>query len=804
MSLKQRGIKADYLGSTQTNRSVSTDAEKGSLDILYMTPEKAYSLPPSFWTNLLNAGICLLAVDEAHCISEWGHNFRKEYKQLHVLRDVLVNIPFVALTATATEKVQSDIIGSLMMRDPYIVIGSFDRQNLFYGVKSCNRTTSFLEELVTEVSNYNANKSSTIIYCTTVKDTEQICDLLTNAGIRTGIYHGQMGSKAREESHRSFIRDEIHVMVATIAFGMGIDKPDVRCVIHYGCPKSLESYYQESGRCGRDGLPSICWLYYSRSDFAKADFYCSEAQNETQRKAIMQSFMAAQKYCFLPTCRRKFILGYFGEKSISDCGNCDNCKGTRKEKDLSRESVLLLSCIKSCGGRWGLNMPIDVLRGSRSRKILDNNYEELPLHGLGKDHPANWWKALGDLLIANDFLKENLRNEYRSVSVSLKGLQFLSTANTVHETPLVLAITPEMIEEEEQGSLQRRVGDLQSLSFLDNQEFSEAEGKLYRMLLDIRMKLAKDNGTAPYAICGDQTIKMMTKRRPSTRANLAKVDGVNQHLVTKYGDSFLENIRRLSQELNLPLDNGALVWPTVQKGACTNTRGKTSPARFEAWKAWEKDGLSFQEIANFPTRPAPIKVQTVISYILEAARDGCELKRLKLIKEELPENVSYEHIRTLLTVEELGIKVEELFAGKTADEAPVQVRESPASVHDAEVKEERGSCEECITGKDAIEPSESIDKRAFVRQHRSVDGRDVEDSPKKLQKISEQKGKCGGTFEATGNSLLEWIGDHHDGVSLAEIAERFSGSERDIVANLLDVLEGEFLIFRKNDLYRAM
>ncbi|KAL2943318.1 ATP-dependent DNA helicase RecQ [Bienertia sinuspersici] len=478
MALKQRGIEAEYLGTTQSDRTVQTKAESGLYSLLFMTPEKACAIPNSFWTKLLNSGICLFAVDEAHCISEWGHDFRVEYKQLDKLRPILSGVPFVSLTATATEKVRLDIIKSLKMKDPYVAVGTFDRKNLFYGVKPFNRGYPFLDELVQEVSKAVASAGSTIIYCLTIKDVEQIHQLLENAGIKTGIYHGQLGNKAREEAHRLFIRDELNVMVATVAFGMGIDKPNIRQVIHYGCPKSLETYYQESGRCGRDGIASICWLYYTRSDFAKSDFYCSGFQTEKQRKAVLDSLMEAQKYCLLTTCRRKFLLEHFGEKvpaencgNASDdgsgrggalgamvlqylywlkwwyfcgsggvvviggsgggvvlhwgsvgrrgetkrkkeealplfvggyddsvgggavygsignddgierrrarmeavlIGNCDNCTTTRREQDMSKEAYLLMACVQSCRGNWGLNLPIDVLRGSRDEDSLKN------------------------------------------------------------------------------------------------------------------------------------------------------------------------------------------------------------------------------------------------------------------------------------------------------------------------------------------------------------------------------------------------------------------------------------------------
>lgn len=320
MALKQRGIRAENLSSRMAP-GVLRNCENVQYDILYMTPERACLLPASFWSRLLEAGICLLAIDEAHCISEWGHDFRVTYKQLNKLRNVLPDVPVIGLTATATENVRVDIINSLEMRSPHVSIGSFDRENLFYGAKLFNHGMAFVNELVDEISKYVKSACSTVVYCTSIKDAEQVFNLVLKAGVKAGIYHGQMANSAREESHRSFIKDEFYVMVATIAFGMGIDKPDIRYVIHYGCPKSLESYYQESGRCGRDGVASVCQLYFTRSDFAKAEFYCREVKSGDQRKAILESFAAAQHFCLLTTCRRKYLLEYFGQNYSSDeCG----------------------------------------------------------------------------------------------------------------------------------------------------------------------------------------------------------------------------------------------------------------------------------------------------------------------------------------------------------------------------------------------------------------------------------------------------------------------------------------------------
>ncbi|TQD80819.1 hypothetical protein C1H46_033654 [Malus baccata] len=674
MSLKQRGIRAEFMGSSQTDSTVQSRAESGQFDILYMTPEKACSVPASFWSNLLSVGLCLFAVDEAHCISQWGYDFRVVYKKLDKLRAILVGVPFIALTATATEKVRMDIVNSLKMQNPYVAIGSFDRTNLFYGVKSFKHGQSFVQELVQEVSKFVRSDGSTIIYCTTIKDVEQVFGSLEEAGIKAGIYHGQMDNRARAESHRLFIRDELNVMVATIAFGMGIDKPNIRQVIHYGCPKSLERYYQESGRCGRDGIASVCWLYYTRSDFAKAKFYIRELHSESQRKAVVESLMAAKQYCLLTTCRRKFLLGHFGEKFPADkCGNCDNCISTKREQDMSREAFLLMACIQSCRGKWDLNIPVDILRGSQAKKFIDAQYDKLPLHGLGKDYSSNWWKALGYQL--------NL------FCLSPKAYQFLSSAGPDHQPRLFLPVNSEMVDDEDNKHASGEAGEIKSSDTLWNVKDSQR-----------------------YAICGDQTIKKIALARPSSKARLANIDGVNQHLVVTHGNNFLRIIRNLSRRLNLPLDGEA----TVQTTAITrkvypvpNLPKKLMPARFEAWKLWHLEGMSMQKVANFPSRSAPIKEQTVLGYLVQAAQEGCEfdwirlcnevrlthkvlldiqcaiskvgsMERLKPIKDELPEDISYAHINICLAMQKLGVSLEaSQLPNKETQSSPCSARATP-------------------------------------------------------------------------------------------------------------------------------
>ncbi|KAG8099080.1 hypothetical protein GUJ93_ZPchr0013g37483 [Zizania palustris] len=607
--------------------------------------------------------------------------------------------------------------------------------------------------------------------------------------------------------YRSFVRDETLVMVATIAFGMGIDKPDVRCVIHYGCPKSLESYYQESGRCGRDGLPSVCWLYYQRSDFTKADFYCAEAKSTTQKKAIMESFMAAQKYCLLATCHRNFLLQYFGEERTTDCCNCDNCTRTKNERDLSKESFLLLSCIRSCGGRWGLNLPIDVLRGSRGKKIVDNNFDKLPLHGRGKDYPPNWWKALGSVLLANDYLKETVRDTFRCVSVSPNGNRFLSSADKVDGAPLFLQLSAEMIDLEGPGSLPHNEGGLNPLGPSESERFSEDELKLYQVLVNVRMQLAQDIGTAPYAICGDQTLRNFVKMRPSTTARMANIDGVNQHFISRYSSVFIQNITQLAKELNLQVDDSSAgeSIAVVPKPAQNNLPRSLGDSKFCSWELWHKMKLSFQKIAHF-RRAVPIKEQTVISYILDAARDGCEMnwsrfceelgltleiasqirlaitkvgspEKLKPIKEELPENVTYEMIKTFLTIEGVGLS-EQVF------------RSVPTDGSEADENDNQGCS---VLTVDVCDASPST-KRG------QTDGTLIygDEPASKLQKIDEQDVKS----TATEDAILEMVAGR-DGVSLEDVVKHFNGSKRECV-EILDSLECNFLVYKRNGSYMVL
>ncbi|CAN0876826.1 ATP-dependent DNA helicase RecQ [Linum grandiflorum] len=526
---------------------------------------------------------------------------------------------------------------------------------------------------------------------------------------------------------------------------------------------------------------------------------------ENQRRAIMESLMAAQRYCSITACRRQYLLDHFGEASpTSNCGNCDNCLGSKKEHDVSREAFLLMACILSCRGNWGLNMPVDILRGSRAKKIIDHQFHKLPLHGLGKERTSDWWKSLAYQLISHGYLTEVVADIYRTISVSSKGKDFVSSSRLDHQPPLVLPLTSEMTNDEDHQS--NTNGESNGSSATECEGFSQAESQLYRSLLEERANLARRVGTAPYAVCGDQTIKRLALLRPSTKARLANVDGVNQHLVTTHGDHLLETIKHLAKELNLCLDGEASI-PIVSTNKAdqvSNSQRKLTPAKLQAWKMWSEDGLSIHQIANFPGRSTSIKPQTVLEYLLEAAQQGLSLdwtriadevgltneiisailraiskvgssEKLKPIKDELPEEISYTHIKTCLVMQKCGMCPE-------MASAPEETTEKISELLSTDVshKEDRSSCSAEMMDADRL----PIGKRQKV------------DDPQPSSV----------SLVATEDAILDWIKkyDDGDGVSAADILKHFNSSEEESVVSMINNLEGDFVIYKKNNAYRIL
>ena len=409
--LQANGIAATFVNSTL---SASTQARReqaaltGQLKLLYVAPERL--LTPNFLA-LLDAlqqdrRLSLFAIDEAHCVSEWGHDFRPEYRQLALLRKRYPQTPIMALTATATERVRSDISDQLLLAHPYIHIASFNRPNLYYEVRQKHqRSYRELAQFLRDPANTPA-----IVYCQSRKSVDEIAEALNLDGIRTLPYHAGLLADQRATHQTSFIRDNTPVLVATVAFGMGIAKPDVRSVIHYDMPKSLEGYYQESGRAGRDGQPAQCVLFYQHGDRTKLEFILQQKIDEQEQFIARQQIQQVIAYCESNTCRRHTLLAYFSETYIRDnCGRCDNCLTPQTAtEDRTIDAQKFLSCVSRTQQRFGMRHIIDILRGANTQKIREFNHDQLSTYGIGKDVSANEWQRLGRALIQQGLLNTTL------------------------------------------------------------------------------------------------------------------------------------------------------------------------------------------------------------------------------------------------------------------------------------------------------------------------------------------------------------------------------------------------------------
>lgn len=399
-SLVSNGIDAAYLNSSLTDieaADVKRSLLKGELKFLYVAPERL--MMPSTISLLKKIKISLFAIDEAHCVSEWGHDFRPEYRKLHELREKFPEVPMIALTATATERVRDDIVKSLNLKNPYIKIASFRRPNLSYRV--IEKKDAF-NQIVSYVR-FKKNQSG-IIYCQSRESVESLAKKLSRLGFNAIPYHAGMTDLKRAQNQEKFIKDDVDIIVATIAFGMGIDKPDVRYIIHYDLPKNIESYYQETGRGGRDGLECECILFFSRGDWHKVRYFIEQKRTKKERDIAFNQLSQVIKYCEGVKCRRNVLLSYFGEEVKEPCNNCDVCLNPVEFEDKTDEAKLLINCIEETGQRFGLSHVVDILYGSNTKKIRSLRHNRLDSYGSGKGISKDDWKQIGNSLTQSGFL----------------------------------------------------------------------------------------------------------------------------------------------------------------------------------------------------------------------------------------------------------------------------------------------------------------------------------------------------------------------------------------------------------------
>ena len=528
-ALTQLGVKASFLNSSsdaETARTVTQSLLAGQLDLIYVAPERL--LTPSFLAILerLNAqrGIALFAIDEAHCVSQWGHDFRPEYRQLTILQERFPGVPRVALTATADAPTRAEIVERLSLESARQFVSSFDRPNIRYRVSQKDSAKQQLEHfLETEHAN-----DSGIVYCLSRKSVEETAEWLKGRGWDAMPYHAGLPSEVRNANQKRFLREEAVIMVATVAFGMGIDKPNVRFVAHLDLPKSMEGYYQETGRAGRDGLPANAWMVYGFGDVVNLRKMVDSGEAPEERKRVeRQKLNALLGFCESTTCRHQGILRYFGETHPGNCAQCDNCLEPVETWDASLEAQKALSCVYRTGQRFGVTHLIDVLLGKVTPSITQFGHDQVSTFGIGADLNQAQWSSIYRQLVAGGYLDADI-----ALYGGLKLVQ--ETAKPVLKGEQVVWMRKDT------GYSKAKVSRTK-LSKAASSVFTDpVEEKLWLKLKAKRTELAREQGVPPYVIFHDSTLQEMMKVQPKTLAQFKGIGGVGQTKLERYGEHFVE------------------------------------------------------------------------------------------------------------------------------------------------------------------------------------------------------------------------------------------------------------------------
>lgn len=534
-ALQANGIIARALNSTNdetTNANLRFECMQGRVKLLYISPERLMS-ELNFLLKDIN--ISLFAIDEAHCISQWGHDFRPEYTQLKALRQQFSHVPIVALTATADKITRQDIIQQLAMKDPQIFISSFDRPNLSLDVKRGFQQKEKIRTILDFIGRHK--NESGIIYCMSRNNTEKVADLLEAQGIRTAVYHAGLSTAARDAAQDDFINDRVQVVCATIAFGMGIDKSNVRWVIHYNLPKSIESFYQEIGRAGRDGLPSDTLLFYSFGDIVMLSKFAAESN---QQEINLEKLNRMQQYAEADICRRRILLNYFGETMTHDCGNCDVCRNPPERFDGTIIVQKALSGIARTDQQVGISTLIDLLKGAATQEIIEKRYDQLKTYGVGRDIPARDWQ---------DYLLQMLNLGYFEVAYNEKNhLKITEAGKKVlfgkERAQLVVIKREEHLgQESKRGKKKAKIQEPQA-PVLTPAVFENEDEYLFEELRVLRKKLADSQAIPAYIVLSDKTLHLLSSAKPTTIEAFGEISGIGEFKKEKYGKDFVEVIRR--------------------------------------------------------------------------------------------------------------------------------------------------------------------------------------------------------------------------------------------------------------------